>query len=300
MTHHFHEGERAVQRRAGVAAIADRVGGSIHSEISAREQAFLPAQSFAVLASRDAEARVWASIVSGAPGFLHAPSAGVLELDAAPVAGDPLAQNLRVGAPIGALVIDLATRRRIRVNGRVERGVSPIRVAVDESFTNCPKYIQRRELVAEGRAPAPAATLVEAPALSIAQQLRIARADTFFIASGHGEAGLDASHRGGVLGFVHVQDERRIAWPDFAGNSMFQTLGNLATDPRAGIVFLDFATGDLLQLSGRAEVDFDPARAALFVGAERVVDFEIDAVRETRGATPLRSYEVEASPFNPV
>lgn len=288
-----------MQRRAGVADTADRVSNSIHTEIPPRAQAFLPEQPFAVLASRDAAGRVWASIVYGAPSFLRAPSAGLLEIDAAPVVGDPLAENLTVGAPIGALAIDLATRRRMRVNGRVERASSPIRVAVDECFANCPKYIQQRELVTEDRVAPLASTPQQAPALSLGQQLRIARADTFFIASGHGATGLDASHRGGAPGFIEVLDERRIAWPDYSGNSMFQTLGNLATEPRAGIIFVDFATGDLLQLSGHARVDFDPARAALFAGAERVVDFEIDAVRETPGAVPLRSYEVEASPFNP-
>ena len=299
MTHRFHEGERAMQRRAGVADTADRVSGSIHAEIPPRAQAFLVEQPFAVLASRDAAGRIWASIVQGAPGFLRAPSAGVLEIDAAPFAGDPLAQNLAVGAPLGALAIDLATRRRMRVNGRVERAASPIRVAVDECFANCPKYIQQRELVSVRGVAAPDPVSRQATTLSIAQQLRIARADTFFIASGHGATGLDASHRGGAPGFIEVLDERRIAWPDYAGNSMFQTLGNFATDPRAGLVFVDFATGDLLQLSGRARVDFDPARAARFAGAERSVDFEIDAVCEIAAALPLRSYAVEASPYNP-
>ena len=92
---------------------------------------------------------------------------------------------------------------------------------------------------------------------------------------------------------------RRIAWPDYAGNSMFQTLGNLASDPRTGLVFADLATGDVLQLSGRARVDWDPARAARIAGAERVVELEIDAVREMREALSLRSRAAEPSPFNP-
>jgi predicted pyridoxine 5'-phosphate oxidase superfamily flavin-nucleotide-binding protein len=299
MPHFFHEGERAVQERAGVAAIASRVGGSIHAEIPPRAQAFLLEQPFAVLASRDAEGRVWASIVHGAPGFLSAPSEKAIEIDAAPIAGDPLAANLVPGAPLGALVIDLATRRRMRVNGRVERAASPIRVAVDEVFANCPKYIQRRDLVVDGVLESRDPFASAADALTIAQQQRIGRADTCFLASGHGDAGLDASHRGGASGFVEVLGERRIVWPDYAGNSMFQTLGNLASDPRAGLVFADFATGDVLQLSGRARVDWDPARAARFAGAERVVELEIDAVRETRGALPLRSYAAEPSRFNP-
>lgn len=295
----FHEGERAVQQRAGVAAIASRVGGSIHAEIPPLAQVFLREQPFAVLASRDARGCLWASIAHGAPGFLSAPTAKSIEIDAVPLPGDPLAANLGVGAPLGALVIDVATRRRMRVNGRVERAAAPIRVAVEEVFANCPKYIQRRDLATDGVLESRDALVSAADALTSAQRLRIARADTFFIASGHGEAGLDASHRGGTPGFVEVLDERRIAWPDYAGNSMFQTLGNLAGDPRAGLVFADFATGDLLQLTGRAHVDWNPARAARFAGAERVVELEIDTVRETRGALPLRSHVVEPSPFNP-
>jgi predicted pyridoxine 5'-phosphate oxidase superfamily flavin-nucleotide-binding protein len=299
MPHSFHEGERAVQERAGVAAVASRVGGSIHAEIPPRAQDFLIEQPFAVLASRDAAGRMWASIVHGAPGFLSAASETAIAIDAAPITGDPLAANLVPGARLGALVVDLATRRRMRVNGRVERAASPIRVVVDEVFANCPKYIQRRDLVVEGVLESRDPFANARDALTVAQQRRIGRADTFFLASGHGDAGLDASHRGGAPGFVEVLGERRIAWPDYTGNSMFQTLGNLASDPRAGLLFADFATGDVLQLSGRARVDWDPGRAARFAGAERVVELEIDAVRETRGALPLRSRAVEPSPFNP-
>lgn len=299
MPHSFHEGERSVQERAGVAAIASRVAGSIHGEVPPRARAFLLEQPFAVLASRDGDGLVWASIVHGPPGFLSAPSEKVIEIAAAPLAGDPLAASLAPGAPLGALVIDLATRRRMRVNGHVERAASPIRVAVDEVFANCPKYIQRRDLVAEGRPDSPDRMARAADALTLAQQQWIRRADTCFLASGHADAGLDASHRGGAPGFVEVLGERRIAWPDYAGNSMFQTLGNLASDPRAGLVFVDFATGDVLQLSGRAHVDWDPARAACSAGAERIVEFEIDAVRESRRTLPLRAHAVEPSPFNP-
>ena len=288
MSHAFHEGERAVQERAGVASIASRVAGSIHAEVPPPARSFLLEQPFAVLASRTPDGRVWASLVHGAPGFLSAPSDWVIEVDATLTADDPLAASLAPGAPLGALVIDLATRRRMRVNGRIERAGLPIRLAVDEVFANCPKYIQRRTLVADGAVGPRAAVASLTDALTGAQQEWIARTDTFFIASGHAERGLDASHRGGAPGFVTVLDARRIAWPDYKGNAMFQTLGNLESDPRAGVVAADFASGDVLQLTGRAHVDWDPVRAALFPGAERVVELEIDAVRETQGALPLR------------
>lgn len=110
---------------------------------------------------------------------------------------------------------------------------------------------------------------------------------------------MDASHRGGATGFVEVLTHRCIAWPDYTGNSMFQTLGNLESDPHAGIIFVDFAAGNTLQLSGRAHVDWDPLRANRLAGAERVVELEIEVVRATVGALPLRSQAVERSPFNP-
>jgi len=299
MPHVFHEGERAVQDRAGVAATAARVAGSIHPDIPARARSFLPGQSFAVLASRGPDGDVWASLVHGSPGFLSAPDAHTIAIDTAPVAGDPLGANLAPGAPLGALVIDLATRHRMRANGHVTRAASPIRMAVTEVFANCPKYIQRREIVLAADAASRDPVVREAATLSTAQQERIARADTFFVASGHGEAGLDASHRGGAPGFVEVLGPHGLAWPDYAGNAMFQTLGNLASDPHAGLVFVDFATGDVLQLSGRARVDWDPRRAARLAGAERVVDFAIDRVRAMPGALPLRAHGAEPSPFNP-
>lgn len=299
MSHFFHEGERAVQTRAGVAAMAARVAGGIRAELPPRAQSFLLDQRFAVLASRDTQGRMWASIVYGPAGFLSSPSERGIEIDAAPIAGDPLGANLVPGAPLGVLVIELATRRRMRVNGRVARAAAPIRVSVDEVFANCPKYIQRRDLALENVPDSRHLPVSASDALDNAQCQRMRQADTCFLASGHGEAGLDASHRGGAPGFIQVLDERHIAWPDYAGNSMFQTLGNLASDPACGLTMADFANGDVLQISGRARIDWNPSRAARFTGAERFVELEIDVVRDTRGALPLRAHTVEPSPFNP-
>src|SRR3546814_14766932 len=74
--------------------------------------------------------------------------------------------------------------------------------------------------------------------------------------SGLREQGADVSHRGGRPGFVRVtEDDGRsvLTIPDFSGNQFFNTLGNIAINPRAGLLFVDFATGDLLTLTGRSE-----------------------------------------------
>jgi hypothetical protein len=79
-------------------------------------------------------------------------------------------------------------------------------------------------------------------------------ADTFFVASAHPEQGVDASHRGGLPGFVQVLDQHRLRIPNFLGNSMFNTLGNFVSYLDAGLVFLDFDRSQVLQLSGRPEI----------------------------------------------
>ncbi|HSP97090.1 MAG TPA: pyridoxamine 5'-phosphate oxidase family protein [Candidatus Dormibacteraeota bacterium] len=297
MANHFHEGERAVQQRAGVAEMAARIGNSIHAEIPPRAREFLDEQPFVVLASRDADGRVWASVIAGEPGFLDAPDERTLAIAATPAPDDPLAAVLAVGAPLGVLVIDPATRRRLRINGVVAAAGPPLRLTVGECFANCPKYIQQRELRPAGAARG--GTMRRTATLALAQQERIARADTFFIASQHPRAGLDVSHRGGNPGFIDVIDAGHLAWPDYTGNGMFQTLGNLTSEPRAGLLFIDFAGGDVLQLTGRGRVDFDPQRARRYAGAERVVEFAIDEVRDTAGLVPLRGGQPAYSPYNP-
>jgi hypothetical protein len=146
-------------------------------------------------------------------------------------------------------VIDLESRRRLRANGVVAwRLPASLALGLREVFWNCPKYIQRRGL-ADGTA------LEAAP-----RELRawIEAADTLFVASAHAERGADASHRGGVPGFVRLLGPDLLEIPDYAGNAMFQTLGNLALDPRVGLCVPDFARGRVLQLTA-ARVDWDPA-----------------------------------------
>jgi predicted pyridoxine 5'-phosphate oxidase superfamily flavin-nucleotide-binding protein len=196
------------------------------------------------------------------------------------------------------LVIEPATRKRVRVNGHAEllpEGGLLLRVA--EVFGNCQKYIQAREW---GEAePGAAVSRQQTDALTASQREWIARADTCFIASTHPEGGVDASHRGGQPGFVSVLDDGRLVLPDYAGNTMFQTLGNLASNAHAGLLFVDFESGSTLQLTGRAEIIWDAARIAPYPGAERLVEFTVAQVRETRSATPLRGRLLDYSPFNP-
>lgn len=274
----FHEGEREIQRRAGVAAEAEAVGRIIASTLSPAVGRFLAGQRMAVAASLDARGQPWASLVTGPVGFLEAVDERLLRVRTEPPPDDVLTANLRARPELGLVVLDPRTRQRVRINGRGLLRPEGIFLLADEVYGNCPKYIQRRRLVgeADGR---PAARPVRSPRLDARQRKILAAADTFFIASFHPRGGADASHRGGRPGFVRVEDGGHIAFPDYPGNNMFNTLGNLAGYPKVGLLFVDFATGDLLQVAGRASVPDGP---------ERCVQVRVEKVRETRSGSPLR------------
>ena len=296
----FHAGERQVQARVGVEAESHALGRGISQAIPAGAERFLEGQRIAVLAGVDGSGRVWASLVTGSPGFITAPDPRTLRLAASLPGGDPLEAGLGRDSALGVLVLDPERRRRLRINGRVTvAGGGVIEIRTDEVFGNCPKYIQARapgDLTSE---PGVAGDIRRGPALTPVQQLAIDGADTFFIASVHEGTGTDASHRGGQPGFVRVLSDRRLRIPDYAGNNMFQTLGNIAADPRAGLLFLNFDTGTTLQLTGHARILWEPADYVELKGAERAIEVEIDEVVEIAGRGPLGWRFLECSPFNP-
>jgi predicted pyridoxine 5'-phosphate oxidase superfamily flavin-nucleotide-binding protein len=241
-----------------------------------------------VAATLDADGRVWASRLTGRPGFVAAVDEKLLRLDAQPASGDPLAANLAARPELGLLVLDPQTRQRMRFNGRGLVSADGLFLLVDQVYGNCPKYIQLRRLETDVESPIPDAPPLLSDRLDARQQSWIASADTFFIATFHPQGGADASHRGGFPGFVRVLAPDRLAFADYPGNGMFNTLGNLVANPQAGVLFVDFATGDVLQLTGRARV-----------GPDFTVVFDVDAVRETPLGSSLRWSLVEYSPANP-
>jgi len=289
----FHPGEQAVQERLGVRDIEEWARMVVRPNLPEQHRAFYRALPFLVAAARDAGGRPWATLLAGPVGFVSSPDPRSLVIDTKPVPGDALEGKLVAGADIGILGIELASRRRNRVNGRIsDDGASALVFAVDQAFGNCPQYIRERQWRwVEGTRPGTPET---GASLTSAQRAWIADADTLFIASGHrgdGESptfGMDASHRGGDRGFVAVASETRLVFPDYAGNNHFNTIGNLALDPRAGLLFVDFETGGLLQLTGRTTIDWDSDAVARIPGARRLVAFDIEEVVELPTALPLR------------
>jgi len=297
----FHEGERAVQERTGETAQAAQNGRILGDSIGGSALPFLRKLQLVVLATSSAGGEVWASIVSGPPGFCSSEDglSVLLELpEERRAAADPLWGNLQLGAPVGLLAIELATRRRLRINGQVSAlAAGRVELAMKEAYPNCPKYIQRRQARANPGSPAVSAT-ERGAALDGPRRAIIERSDTLFVASRH-PRGHDASHRGGVAGFAQVVSGQLLRIPDYAGNSMFNTLGNLASDPAAGVTVLDFQGGRVLQLTGRARLLFDQRDPECATGGTgRFWEFAIE--RWIDAPAPALSWQfIDASPFNP-
>ena len=302
----FHEGEKAIQERAGVADRAEMLARRVvRDHMPDQHREFYENLPFLVLGSVDGEGRPWASLIAGPQGFMTAPDATHLAIKATPLPGDPLAQALKAGAQLGVLGIDLATRRRNRIAGNaVNISDDGFDIEVVQAFGNCPKFIQTRDFNYSGSATRPKAALTEkSTTLDAAAHALIAAADMFFIASSYSDEtsslanGSDVSHRGGKPGFVKIEDDRYLLFPDFTGNKHFNTIGNLLLNPKAGLTFIDFETNDILFLTGEAEVLWDDERLESFEGAERLVRFKLDMLVRSKNALPFQVTFNEFSPF---
>ncbi|MGE7469670.1 pyridoxamine 5'-phosphate oxidase family protein [Bosea sp. NPDC003192] len=284
----FHEGELEAQALAGESSR----GAGIRDFMPDQHRDFFALLPYLFAAGRDGAGRPIATILTGPDGFVTSPTPNELAIAALPASGDPADAALSAGAPIGLLGLDLRTRRRNRANGVIsERDRNGLRIAVSQSFGNCAKYIQARQ---HEIAPAATTATEELGRLDAAASALIVEADTLFIASGS-ESGLDISHRGGRSGFVRIEGGR-LSVPDFAGNSYFNTFGNLLREPATSLLFIDFAKGDVLQLQGVAEVIWSGAELTGLDGVKRLLQFEVTRAWRRRAALPLRWSEPEPAP----
>jgi len=294
----YHEGELTVQTRAGVGADGLAADAIYRAVMPVGVQRFLLAQQLAIFSTIDADGLLWASMRSGPPGFLHPVDQHTLEIAGYSHSADPLLANLAAHPEAGMIVIHLAARHRVRLNG-VARAHSDGRIVLStqQVYGNCPQYIQARTVIGDRVvSPAPARFGKE---LDQQQRRSVEQADTVFVATAHPHSGADASHRGGRPGFVCVETEKRLLFPDYRGNNMFNTLGNITSNPRTGLLFPDFQSGSVLQLSGSARILWDDPRIKQFEGAQRLIEFGIERVIELPEATSLRFEFQSYSPMLP-
>ncbi len=290
----WHAGEKQLQERVGVSERMEEIGRKVLRDyMPDQHREFYRQLPFIVVGAVDNDGLPWASLLDGQPGFIHSPDPQLLDIERLVDATDPLGLVFEPGTAVGLLGIDLHTRRRNRMNGRIKAlSDHGFRVEVEQSFGNCPQYIQQRELVPViPRASTP--QVERMGELDAAAQAMIRGADTFFVASfvdlGNDprQRSVDVSHRGGQTGFVRV-DGNLLTIPDFSGNLHFNTLGNLLLNPKAGLLFVDFTSGDMLHISGRAEVLLDGPSPDTFQGAERFWQVRVEHVVRRPAALGLR------------
>ncbi len=298
----FHRGEQAFQSLVGVRDQMERFGRRvIRDHMPDQHREFYQSLPYVFVGHADQEGWPWASILFGKPGFIVSPQATALDINTQVVKGDPLQDSLdnsTVPIDLGLLGVELTSRRRNRLSATVsQKEDKTLSVVVRQAFGNCPQYIQTRsiEWLDEANLPSPETSLLGNELDQAAMDL-IANSDTFFVASytanqtsaSDESRGVDVSHRGGRPGFVRVDDQKTLTIPDYLGNYHFNTLGNFLETPKAGLLFIDFDTGNILTLTGRAEILWDSPDTEYFEGAERLWQFHLESGRWLKGALPFR------------
>ena len=302
----FHKGEKALQRHVGKHETAEKMARRMISNfIPDQHRQFYNQLPFLVVGSVDDEGWPWASFLSAKPGFLHSPTPESLDINTTPFNNDPLGESIKTGKPLGLLGIELTTRRRNRLNAHVsETHDNAFSVKVDQAFGNCPQYIQLRDMDFIHDPEAERATQKNEHFSRLDNEAKrlITKADTFFVSSfvptkeDASKEGVDVSHRGGKSGFVKVE-ENTLTIPDYPGNNLFNTLGNFLVNPKAGLIFPDFETGNLLMLTGTVELLWETEEeVSSYKGAERAWRFTLDHGLRLIDALPFREKLREYTP----
>ena len=296
----YHIGEATVQKLFGEETLAERNGKVVTNKIIPGAINFIEKQHFIVASSRNLAGEIWVSALAGATGFINVKGESILEINTDLLYSNPydvLWINIEEVHKIGLLFIELSSRRRFRINGTLCMDSKKLVITVSQAYPNCPKYIQQRHVQPTEKPyysrEASNGERLTAPLVDL-----IKMADTFFVGSSSPGADMDASHRGGLPGFVTVKDDSTLMIPDYPGNSMFNTLGNFYINPAAGITFIDFESNTNLQLSGSAQI-FMTKDEPLPGQTNRYWVFKIN--KWVRSAN-LKGFEwnfVSYSPFNP-
>lgn len=296
----FHSGERAVQSLLGTRNAAEAGKSYLHTTISEAFKIFIESQSLLAIGSTASKGQLWASLICGKPGFMRVLDHETLRIQVRPNAVDPLLDNIAGNADVGIVIIDLASRTRIRINGlAVDKVDGTIEVKTEQVYKNCPKYIQARQVEFINHLTPASPEGIRTTFLNKQQQIWIREADTFFIASANAGGKTDASHRGGQPGFVHILDNKTLVYPDYHGNPLFNTLGNVYENPKTGLLFMDFHHGRTMQLTGESVIVWTPSseEKLRFPGALRLVQYRIAEVIQTDKAHSLSWSFIDYSPI---
>lgn len=331
----WHDGEKEMHSLMQVPE-QDNPTNSLLSPNAARSLVQYPLIAVGVL---DSKKRPWTTVWGGAPGLgqplgnsiigiktlvdrKHDP---VVETLFGSNADGELVREEGKGRMVSALTLDLETRRRQKLFGRMVAGAiaevkevedgqpeagsgSDVEAAhqvqlvcrIDQSLGNCPKYLNKKAIQ-----PAQVKSRLESDSTNLVPDAvkLIRRADLFLVSSTHSEMDMDTNHRGGPAGFVRAQQTSsgtwELYWPEYSGNRLYQTLGNFRDTPQAGLFFGDLETGDALYLTGTTEVLIGSDAAGVLPRSNLAVKFCVTAARFVREALPFRGTPIEDSPYNP-
>ncbi len=300
----YSKGEQQVQKMANEEKIAIRVKRLVEESINFQAMSFIEDQPFLIVSSKDGNNNVWTSILFGNHGFVKAKSTRTLEIDLKKLPNsekDILFDNILKNPNVGTLFINHELRIRYRINGKATMDNDKISITVSEAYGNCPKYIQSYAFSPELGTNSP---ILSERGLSLNEkQLHlISSAHTFYLGTYGKNGQMDASHRGGKKGFVSIIDNRVLKIPDYPGNSMFNSLGNISEIPNCGLLFVDFEKGHTLQLTGKGKLLFDQTDTNSLAesgNTGRFWLFEIDEFVDTKNSFKIENKFLEFSPYNP-
>lgn len=328
MRNEMHSGELAIHQRMGVPEGVTRSMPWSRNCLDAEDRQFLSNISIFAIGTLDAHGQPWASVLAGVPpGFITSPSKTSLIVNSETSTHDPLLDNLYDGLIqddkrfFAGLGFELSQRWRSKVSGIIEGSQNrlldsprfPLRLSITESQGNCPKYINARMVSFCQRTPQLRKKHLSVDGVSLDQSSRehIRNCDTFFIATRHlgtqggsagdAESSMDVNHRGGSPGFVRCSDDGSVLYfPEYSGNRIYSTLGNIQTDHVAGVVFPSFLSGDVLYITGTADVVTGAEAETLMPRVKVLVRILVTGfVFVEQGLNVRQLSDVHFSPYNP-
>lgn len=301
----YHNGEKAIQELLGESENAVRFGRGIKPTLTGKAMHFIQKQLIALVSSTDEKAQLWASILIGDLGFIKVPTAQKIVFNEKLIRStltDILYQNIEKKPEIGTLFVELHTRRRYRVNGKVARKNGKMELAIEQMYANCPKFIQRNDLSLPKEKVVLQPKITKGKALAETAKKWISQANAFFIATKNAANQTDTSYRGGNDGFIEILPNDTLRVPDYPGNSHYSTFGNIYENPHAGLLFVDFEKGRTLQLTGKVTFDFNqnsPADMAKSADTGRFWLFETKEWILTENHHQVDWAFMDYSPYNP-
>ncbi|KAJ8904242.1 hypothetical protein NDN08_000766 [Rhodosorus marinus] len=298
----FHEGERIAQGKDGTRAVANRLQLHLGTSIDVGRFELFREQRVVYALSLDEDGYPWVSEVTGPAGFLDAPDEHTAIFRGEKTSflpEDPILTNFRTCSDrrMAIIVMDFEKRIRYRANGNLEAYAPDKDYVLDvaEAIPGCPKYIQRRRIV--GQRQCMEKPVTRGKSLSAEAIEAIEKSNTTFLGTLNPNGHCDVSHRGGFPGFIVVNSAVELVIPEYGGNGMFLTLGNLELCSRAGLIFVDFeGTGNVVQVVGDAFLEWKNAE---YEGAGRLIRFHVKQFVLHHGASPYKWEMIDYSDVIP-